>query len=506
MYKLLIAEDDPAILDKLQHTIEWESMGFQICGAVTSGTEAMQGITLLKPDVLLTDMEMPGATGLDLIQKIAEEHYPVKAVVLSAYDHYEYVRSCLKAGAFDYLLKPVNEIKLRELFSTLAKAIEAEKQTWNDPAQDSHYLQMSQQVAFSHIFLNYLTGNHTDPQMLRLTLDNFDIRHERALSIASLRPLCDPEQISRQLDSLEPQSAAKPFFVQYQKQTVLIFPAGVGPFRSFLQNVVSKEAEYQCILSEGVSFSQLPAFFQKIHTNRSLWFYLPYNRIVPINLNSGTQMESDPAFPQAATIYNLIKRNQVQPLAAMLDAFFTACNQSMLNPDILSIQMADLYSSVVGLLRMVQPKLNADDFEVFYLMLQRQTCLAHFRDAVVNAFCALAESFCSLVAAKGDLIDRVQEYIQQHYAEDISLSSLSETFYVTPAYLSSLFSKRTNQTITNYLQNIRLDKAAALLLDNSQTVAQIGAAIGYPSYPHFCRLFKRRFHVTPTDYRELHRR
>lgn len=506
MYKLLIAEDDPIILGKLQHGIDWASMGFQICGAVTNGNDAMQGITLLKPDVLLTDMEMPGATGLELIKKIEEEHYPVKAVVLSAYDHYEYVRSALKAGAFDYLLKPVNESKLRELFSNLLNAIEAEKQTWNNSAQDSHYLQISQQVAFSHIFLNYLTGNHTDPQMLRLTLDNFGIRHECALSIASLRPLCNPDKLSRQLDSLGPQPAAKPFFVNYQKQTVIIFPAGIGPFRSFLQSIVSEDEDYQCMLSEAIPFSQLPAVFQKAHTNRSLWFYLPYNRIVPINLNSGAQQDYDPAFPQADTVYNLIKRNQVQPLTTMLDALFTACNQSMLNPDMLTIQMADLYSSVVGSLHMVQPKLDADDFEAFYLMLQRQTCLAHFRDAVVNAFCALAESFCSLVAVKGDLIDRVQEYIQQHFAEDISLTSLSETFYVTPAYLSSLFSKRTNQTITNYLQNIRLDKAAALLLDNSQTVAQIGAAIGYPSYPHFCRLFKRRFHVTPTDYRELHRR
>lgn len=498
MYKLLIAEDDPAILSKLQHSIDWESMGFQLCGAVTSGNDAMQGITLLKPDVLLTDMEMPGVSGLELIKKIEEENYPVKAVVLSAYDHYEYVRSSLKAGAFDYLLKPVNEDKLRELFNALRKVIEEEKQSWNDPAQDSHYLRMSQQVAFSHIFLNYLLGSHTDPQMLRLTLENFGIQENSMLSLASLRPPCNPEQLSSfDLPSLS---------VQYQKQTVFVFPADNRPIRSFLQSITSEEQEYQCILSESISFPQLPAIFQRIHINRSLWFYVPHNRIVPVNFLSDTSQDSDPVFPKADTIYDLIKRDQSPALTAMLDAFFTACDQRKLNPDILSIQIADIYSNVVNLLRMVQPKLEADDFEAFYLMLQKQNSVCHFRDAVVETFCKLTKEFCSLVATKGDLIDRVQEYIQQHYNEDISLTTLAETFYVTPAYLSALFSKRTNQTITNYLQNLRLDKAAALLLDNSQTVAQIGTAIGYPSYPHFCRLFKRRFRVTPTDYRELHRR
>lgn len=506
MYKLLIAEDDPAILDKLQHSIDWASMGFHVCGAVTSGTDAMQGITLLKPDVLLTDMEMPGVTGLELIQKINAEHYPIRTVILSAYDHYQYVRDSLKAGAFDYLLKPINEEKLQELFRTLTQTIQSERQSWNDPSRDSLYLQMSQRAAFSHIFLNFLLGNHTDPQMLELTLENFGIQPNSRLSIASLRPnnLCSGEQISQQLASLGASLATKPLSVQYQKQTVFVFPTDLL-LRSFLQNIISDETEYQCLLSESVLFSQLPAIFQKAHINRGIWFYLPYNRIVATDILSDPEPEADPPFPRADTLYDLIKGNHASALTSMLDTFFTFCNQAKLNPDILTIQMADLYSNTVCLLRMVQPKLNADDFETFYLMLQKQTSMHHFRDAVVDAFCELTKSFCSLIAAKGDLIDRVQEYIQQHYAEDISLSSLADTFYVTPAYLSSLFSKRTNQTITNYLQNIRLDKATVMLLDHSQTVAQIGIAIGYPSYPHFCRLFKRRFHVTPTDYRELHR-
>lgn len=507
MYRLLIAEDDPAILDKLQHNINWESLGYQICGAVTSGTDAMQYITLLKPDVLLTDMEMPGASGLELIQTIANEHYPVKSVVLSAYDHYQYVRPSLRAGAFDYLLKPLDEDKLRKLFLSLAKVLEDEQQTWHNSIQDSHCIQMSQQVAFSHTFLNYLLGNHTDPQMLQLTTENYGIRPDAVLSIASLRPqtLWESEQISQQLDKLGSLFTVKPFFIQHQMQTLFVFPAGGGAFRSFLQHITTGIQNFQCVLTESVPFSQLPTTYQKYHINRSIWFYLPLNRISPINLLSNTQQEDELQFLKADTIYDLIKRNQEQALTSMLDTFFSSCSKATLNPDILTIQIADLYTNVVGLLRIVQPKLSAYDFESFYLLLQKQACLNHFRDSVVQAFDNLAKSFSTLCAAKGDLIDRIQEYIQQHYAEDLSLTSLSEVFYVTPTYLSSLFSKRTNQTITTYLQNIRLDKAAAMLLDNSHTVAQIGEAIGYPSYPHFCRLFKRRFHVTPSDYRDLHR-
>ena len=344
--------------------------------------------------------------------------------------------------------------------------------------------------------------------MLQLMLDNYGIRQDSLLSIASLRPngLWETEELAQQLHRIGLQLDLKPFFIQYQKQTVFVFPAPGGHILEFLQTVTAGGVEYQCILSEAVPLSKLQTVFQEAHIDRSLWFYLPCNCILRVGSFAAAPQSPEPRLPKADTIYDLIKRNQVQPLTEMLDAFLSSCNQAMLNPDILTIQMADLYAGVVGLLRMVQPKMNADDFEVIYMTLHKQIHLTRFRDCMIGAFCDLADSFTALCAAKGDLIDRVQEYIQQHYAEDISLTSLSEIFYVTPAYLSSLFSKRTDQTITSYLQSIRLDKAAALLLDHSMTVAQVGTAIGYPSYPHFCRLFKRRFHVTPTDYRDLHRR
>ena len=508
MYKLLIAEDDAAILEKLQYHMDWESVGFQVCGAVTSGLDAMQGIPLLKPDVLLTDMEMPGATGLELIEKIKEENYPVKIVILSAYDSYQYVRSSLRMGAYDYLLKPINEDKLRELFLSLAQAIAEEKQSWNNTSRDSRYLQMSQQAAFSHIFLNYLLGNHTDSQMLQLMMDNYGIRKSSVISVASLR--CgnagEPEKISQLLRNADRNLPFRPFFVSYQKQTVFIFPSEGGCIHNFLKEITGENTDYQCVFSENIPFLQLSATFQKMHINRCVWFYLPENSVLSDSYFADAAQEAEFRMPKADALYDLIKRNQMQPLAEILNAFFSSCDQAKVNPDILTIQVADVYSGVVGMLRMVQPKISADDFEVFYMKLHKQLSLSRFRECVISAFCDLAESFSALCATKGDLIDRVQEYIQQHYAEDISLTSLSESFYVTPAYLSSLFSKRTDQTITTYLQNIRLEKAAVLLLENSLTVAQVGTAVGYPSYPHFCRLFKRRFHVTPTDYRDLHRR
>ncbi len=507
MLRLLIAEDDPVILDNLQHHFNWETLGFTVCGAVTNGTDALHALALLRPDVLLTDMEMPGHSGLDVMEQIAREHSDIKVVFLSAYDDYDYVRPALRLGAVDYLLKPLSEEKLCELFLGLAETIRNEKRAREMNARETYYLEMSRQTAYTHILLQYLLGNHTDPKMLQLTMEHFRFPENSVLNLVSVQSpdLIKNKEIPEFLQRLYEGSVIRPVFLLYQKQVIFLLPGPCTCLDSLLRSLLPSGAVYRCVLSESAAFSDLPGLFQTIHANRTVWFYLPQNRIVPVNTETHRLPEKDLVFPKINDVCDLIKRNETAALGKLLALFFQECRTQNPNPDTLTIHMADLYSNVTDQLRMVQPKLSAADFEEFYRMLQKSPNLDAFQDYVSRQFSLLTKSYADLCAAKGDLIDRVQDYIEQNYTEDLSLGGLAEIFYVTPAYLSSLFSKRTGDTITAHLQNTRLDRAAALLISGNQPVAKIGATVGYPNYSHFCRLFRRRFHVTPTDYRNLHR-
>lgn len=507
MFRLLIAEDDPAILDNLHNHFDWESLGFTVCGAVISGTDALHALALLRPDVLLTDMEMPGFSGLDIMEKIAAEQSSVKVVFLSAYDDYNYVRPALRLGAFDYLLKPVREEKLRELFLALADTIRDEENARQENACETYYLELSRQTAYSHILLQYLLGNYTDPKMLQLTMEHFGFQDDTMLTMASVQAqnLVENGKIPEILHRFYPSGEIRPVFLLYQKQAVFFLPDPGPSLPVFLTTLIPSETDYRCILTETAAFSTLPALFQTIHTNRSIWFYLPQNQFLPTLQKEVKEASENLVFPKANTVCDLIKCGKTGILEALLNSFLEECRVQKINPDTLTIHMADIYSNVVDQLRMVQPKLTAVNFEELYHMLQKSPHLDAFRNCLTGQLRTLSDSYTALCAAKGDLIDKVQDYIHKHAAEDISLGGLADVFYVTPAYLSSLFSRRTGETITAYLQNIRLDRAASLLLDSPQPVAKIGASVGYPNYSHFCRMFKRRFHVTPSDYRDLHR-
>jgi len=105
MYKLLIAEDESIVRNGILRAIDWQEIGFEICGAAEDGLEALEMIRQHNPDVLITDIKMPGMTGLELLHALNAENRPVHAVILTGYADFEYARQAIQERAFGYVLK-----------------------------------------------------------------------------------------------------------------------------------------------------------------------------------------------------------------------------------------------------------------------------------------------------------------------------------------------------------------------------------------------------------------
>nr|WP_308628317.1 response regulator [uncultured Eisenbergiella sp.] len=121
MYRVFLADDEPWIVISLKNLIDWGEYGFLICGEATDGIKAWERIQRTKPDLILSDIKMPGMDGIELIQKVREERIPAEVAIISGYSDFEYARAGLKYGCTDYLIKPVDE---EELISCLEKVKE----------------------------------------------------------------------------------------------------------------------------------------------------------------------------------------------------------------------------------------------------------------------------------------------------------------------------------------------------------------------------------------------
>ena len=105
--KLLIADDEPLIRQGLR-TIHWESIGVTLCGIVENGLEAFELAQKEKPDIVLTDIRMPGMDGITLSRKLCSENPRCIIIFLSGYSDFEYARQAIQLNAYDYILKPTS--------------------------------------------------------------------------------------------------------------------------------------------------------------------------------------------------------------------------------------------------------------------------------------------------------------------------------------------------------------------------------------------------------------
>lgn len=137
MLKLLIADDERIIRETISSLIDWKSLGVELAGVCSNGLEAYDMIIDESPDIVLTDIKMPGMNGLELIRNIAEINPDTRFIILSGYGEFEYAKEAMKFGVRHYILKPCNEKQISDSIAAVSQECyekKAKKESPNTPS------------------------------------------------------------------------------------------------------------------------------------------------------------------------------------------------------------------------------------------------------------------------------------------------------------------------------------------------------------------------------------
>lgn len=121
--KVVIADDEIRICQLIQALVNWEEMGMEIAGTANNGIDACEVIEKVCPDILITDIRMPGCSGLELIEKIKKTKPELEIIIISGYAHFEYAQQAIRYGVGYYLLKPINKVELMGILEKLKNKI-----------------------------------------------------------------------------------------------------------------------------------------------------------------------------------------------------------------------------------------------------------------------------------------------------------------------------------------------------------------------------------------------
>lgn len=137
MYRLVIADDERVIRETIASFIDWKSLDIEVVAVCQNGNEAYEAILDEYPDLVLTDIRMPGMSGLELIRRLREAGGQMEFVILSGYGEFEYAKAAMQMGVQNYLLKPCNENQIIEVMQQAKKAFAYNRRIRELTAQQS---------------------------------------------------------------------------------------------------------------------------------------------------------------------------------------------------------------------------------------------------------------------------------------------------------------------------------------------------------------------------------
>ena len=126
MYKILIAEDESEMRNLLVKYIN-KKPDMEVIGSAVNGREALELVRQTRPDIVITDIFMPVMNGLEFLTAATEENLPLKAVIISGYDTFEYAKKAISLGVSDYLLKPFDPTELDHVLNKMTEELKSQQ-------------------------------------------------------------------------------------------------------------------------------------------------------------------------------------------------------------------------------------------------------------------------------------------------------------------------------------------------------------------------------------------
>lgn len=528
MIKIVIADDEERICQLIKALIDWESLGLEIVGIAHNGLEASEMIKHFRPDILITDIRMPGCSGLDLIKTVKEAVKDLEIVIISGYAHFEYAQQAIKYGVGDYLLKPISKKELTATLEKLRDRIiqrkekeQGKQEMLRKAEKDLQRLQM--------MLISELEENESLSLSLQILKDMYYLNVQPGLFQAfKIKMDCGKDNLSEASASILMAKVQEELEQNLrEKCTELIAVvrgftcAGVMNYDKCRQEEIRKtmkacinQMEVQKSLFRPVTFSAAMgcAFTEpeKLGESMKEASLLIEERLVkgtgrvleklgkPSELNSSSILEK-----YARTVTHAIEVLDKKESDAAIELLE---NEAGKIRDVHGYEILEMVYSA------------ADLFAVHAHMKERQAQLEKFRQQCAG--CQNTEEiFLALRAFQNDYIQEVYEkhendtirpvrkakqYIQNHYSEQITLEEVSNEVGLSTAYFSVLFKKTEGEGFAKYMIRVRMEQAKILLRESNIPVAEICRKVGYNDLKHFTHTFEKSVGVKPATYRKLY--
>ena len=482
-YRVCIAEDEQFIRKGLEKRLEQCGQSFELAGSADDGVQGVELYRALSPDIFFVDINMPRLSGLEMIEEAKKLGATrTKFVIISGYDDFAYLQRSIRLGVASYLKKPVVQEELQTVLDEICAEIEKERKLYG--------------------------------------------KEEEGKRSLFLDDLLQSQQMEQQLRALP----GRAYFWRAEESLGLEARGGIAAVENELKKVVHPQLLICAALRDAPAacFFLAEENFNQENANRADNFFrsLTYGMAAGTTLDGSEQHRVLERLDEAhakrffgekgrlteAVEFPSHKDKVVHVLADALESSDEGMFTRLLHRELDSCcSSPSLCSTLPQLYRALclamMEKMMAYEIPITESLKNelRVFALAKFSSITVleQSLTLQAEGINKSIRKRvqsGGLAFQVAAYLQQHYDEDLSLKDLANLFFITPTYLSKWFKDKTGATITQFVENLRMERARELLEYTSLSVGEIGRRVGYEDSNYFSRVFKKIYGIPPSKW------
>lgn len=487
MYSVILVDDEPIVREGMEYIIDWNSQGFKVIGSAENGVAGLELIKEQKPDIVITDVRMPGLNGLEMVEKAKQFSSKSKYIVLSGYSDFKYAQDALTLGTLQYLLKPIDEIELIKLLNKVKKRIEKENKEEREQKHFQEYL-MIQQIFSYIIHEQYSKEIEILKQYKQFQLIEFNENNQYT------KTQC--EEIEKQVE------ASNTFIYAHGDSLFLLICDGNDKeIEAILKEKFAEMMIQAIISSKGATVEALPDLYKEIVELNQKKYFFSDEAVLSSRLSRGEQtfLNIDKA---TFKLKLAIKDNQKKDINQIVDQFVQYFKYSKDSVEFVKREWSALFRGCILFLEegMNKPVKEIDKDKILSIIWKEKSInqTAEFLKYIFYDFGRFFyESY-----EKQNIVDEIKMYTSKNYHLNLSLKELAQTFNYSQSYLGKKFKAETSMSYHTYLDNERLEKAKKLLQDDTLYIYEIANMVGYSNYDYFHKKFKKKFLMSPKEYQK----
>ncbi|HEP4334823.1 TPA: response regulator transcription factor [Streptococcus pyogenes] len=484
MYKVLLVDDEYMILQGLTMIIDWQALGFDVVSTARSGQEALAYLTQYPVDVMISDVTMPGMTGLDLIEAAKTNHPQLQTLILSGYQEFSYVQKAMELETKGYLLKPVDKAELQAKMKQF--------KDWLDAQQAES---IRQETYHDSLLTLWLTDELSEKEFHQLSQD----LPEHALTGFTVLYV----ECSEWIEEMEAyfKQEEQPCYLKKEEDKKIYLAILLGraqqakAFTSNLQKQFSENIQ-QIILGETVD--DWENVYESYNQVRQSLFY--NSQMSQPTDKGNSKLEMPESRLQFFAFNKVLMIGDEPTILAKLEAIFHEMKALNFSPEdvkhVSFLLFSDIYRQFPILdkmtyLSMVKTIHNSQSIDRILRELKKVLDVTNQNNSPEKRY--------------SDLVSETIDCIRKEYHQELTLKAIADRLHVNGVYLGQCFKNETERSFTQYLNHVRIQKAQQLLLYTNQSINEIAYETGYNTNHYFIKMFKKLNGLSPKEFRDRYK-